>query len=162
MCAQLAVLLNGNRAGLLDHERGELFLTYDETWQEDEGSYPLSLSMPLAQRQHADAVVRPYLEGLLPDNDEILQKWGQRFGVSPRNPFSLLQHVGEDVAGAAQFVDPEHLTEAIHREGDIEWLEPSQIAERLRGCAKTIAPGDEVEISATSALLEPNPKRRCT
>lgn len=132
MCAELAILLNGNRAGLLHHERGELSLTYDERWREDAGSYPLSLSMPLAQSQHSDPVVRPYLEGLLPDNETILQRWGQRFGVSPRNPFSLLQHVGEDVAGAAQFIDPERLDDAIQREGNVEQLEDSQIAERLR------------------------------
>ena len=30
--------------------------------------------------------------------------WGSRFSVSPNNFFALLTHVGEDVAGAAQFV----------------------------------------------------------
>lgn len=36
------------------------------------------------------------------DNDETLSQWGKRFGVSPRNPFALLSHTGEDLQGAIQ------------------------------------------------------------
>ncbi len=51
--------------------------------------------------------------GLLPDNNEILRRWGQRFHVSPRNPFRLLTHVGEDCAGAVQLVKPETLSDYL-------------------------------------------------
>jgi len=130
--AQLVVLLNGVPAGVVQHESGELSFVYERAWREHENGYPLSLSMPLVQREHGDAVVRSYMEGLLPDNDSILQAWGRRFGVSPRNPFSLLQHVGEDVAGAAQFISPEQLQRATQETGDIEWIDEAEIASRLR------------------------------
>lgn len=132
MSNQLEVLLNGVHAGVVSQARGVLSFVYDETWRAREDSYPLSLSMPLVRREHGDAVVRSYMEGLLPDNEGVLQAWGRRFGVSARNPFSLLQHVGEDVAGAAQFVHPERLEKAMQGEGRIAWIDESEIAQRLR------------------------------
>lgn len=36
----------------------------------------------------------------------MLERWGRRFQVSPRNPFALLTYMGEDCAGAVQFVEP--------------------------------------------------------
>jgi len=129
---ELVVLLNGVLAGVVRHDSGELSFVYEENWRNREDSYPLSLSMPLVQREHGDAVVRPYMEGLLPDSEGILQGWGRRFGVSARNPFSLLQHVGEDVAGAGQFVDPERVEEVTQAAGEIEWIDDSEVADRLR------------------------------
>jgi serine/threonine-protein kinase HipA len=130
---ELVVLLNGVPAGVVRQDSGELSFIYEEAWRNRGDSYPLSLSMPLVQREHGDPVVRSYMEGLLPDNESILQEWGRRFGVSARNPFSLLQHVGEDVAGAAQFVDPERLEEVMQAAGEIEWLDEAEIASRLEG-----------------------------
>ena len=136
MADELVVLLQGARAGVVRQERGELSFIYDENWRQRADSYPLSLSMPLVKRQHGDAVVRAYLEGLLPDNESILHAWALRFGVSARNPFSLLRHVGEDVAGAAQFVAPEGVERAVRRGGRIEWIDEAQIAQRLRAIAE--------------------------
>ena len=45
--------------------------------------------------------------GLLPDNEQVIQRWARTYQVSAGNPFALLRHVGEDCAGAAQFV-PSH------------------------------------------------------
>jgi len=130
--SELVVLLNGVPAGVVRQDSGELSFIYEETWRNREDGYPLSLSMPLVQRAHSDPVVRSYMEGLLPDNESILQAWGRRFGVSARNPFSLLQHVGEDVAGAAQFVDPERLEEVLQAGGEIDWIDEAEIASRLK------------------------------
>lgn len=52
--------------------------------------------------EHGHARIEPWLWGLLPDNEAILARWGQRFQVSPRNPWGLLAHVGEDCAGASR------------------------------------------------------------
>ena len=57
----------------------------------------------------AHARIEAFLWGLLPDNDRVLENWGRRFQVSPRNVFRLITHVGEDCAGAVQFVRPERL-----------------------------------------------------
>jgi serine/threonine-protein kinase HipA len=78
---------------------------------------PLSISMPLARAEHDDKSIRPFLWGLLPENDDTLANWGRRFGVSPRNPFALLAQVGEDLQGAIQMVPPDRLLDLRKREG---------------------------------------------
>lgn len=129
----LLVLLSGSIAGTVAQAAGgRLSFSYNPDWQQDELAYPLSLSMPLAQRLHADEVIRPFMEGLLPDNVDILRDWGRRFGASPGNPFSMLTHVGEDVAGAAQFIRPDRLDELTNDTGTVDWLSDAQIADRLR------------------------------
>ena len=96
-------------------------------------AYPLSLSMPLVVDEHEHARIEPWLWGLLPDNDAILARWGQRFHVSPRNPFALLGAVGEDCPGAIQLLRPERVEETLHGDAHhVEWLTETDVAERLR------------------------------
>lgn len=129
---ELVTLLGDREIGRLRRsQNGRLSFQYDERWQNARAAYPLSLSMPLASREHRHAVVEPYLWGLLPDNELIVQRWARRFQVSPRNAFALLANVGEDCAGAVRFVQPDRL--ASHDDGAIEWLDEAAIAERLRG-----------------------------
>lgn len=129
----LAVLIGGRRAGVVTMgTAGRFSLTYDEAWREAETATPLSLSMPLAQREHSDVTVRAFLWGLLPDNERVLDRWAQDHQVSPRNPFALLRHVGEDCAGAAQFVRPERVGKLVAGEGSVQWLTDTDVAERLR------------------------------
>ena len=93
-------------------------------WQAACGAYPLSLSMPLVVAAHEQGRIAPWLWGLLPDSDAVLARWGQLFHVSARNVFALIGAVGEDCAGAVQFVTPQRvpaLLEAGH--GTVEWLE---------------------------------------
>lgn len=130
---ELITLLEGDRVGVLKRgDAGNLDFSYDEEWRDRRDAYPLSLSMPLARRNHPDDVVRPYLEGLLPDDETLLKSWGREFNVSPRNPFALLQNMGEDCAGAVQFVDPARLEEfGDEASGTVQWLSESEMAERL-------------------------------
>ena len=100
-------------------------------------AYPLSLSMPIAAKEHGRSVVEAFLWGLLPDNEQVLDRWAAKFQVSARNVFALISHVGEDCAGAVQFVTPERL-EAIRsgKEDKIEWLDESEVAKRIRKPAR--------------------------
>lgn len=91
---------------------GQLSFRYKESWRERRDATPLSLSMPISGRDHSNAVVEPFLRGLLPDNENVLRRWGRRFGVPWNSPFAQLRNVGEDVAGAAQFVRESRLDEA--------------------------------------------------
>lgn len=134
MTTQLIALANGREMGTITYRNARVSLVYDELWRQDPNSYPLSLSMPLASAQHGHSRIEPFLWGLLPDNDRVLETWGRRFQVSPRNPFRLIANVGEDCAGAVQFVRPDRLeplrTEPAARE--VEWLTEDDLAERLR------------------------------
>lgn len=92
-----------------DRKRDEISLEYEESWQFGAASFPMSLSLPLAKRTHPDESIRPFLQGLLPDNPAVIEAWGKRFQVSPRNPLDIIKQVGEDCAGALQFVRPDRL-----------------------------------------------------
>ncbi len=72
-----------------------------------------------------------YLWNLLPDNDDTLKAWAKEFGVSAQNPFALLSKVGEDTAGAFQFVSDEWLTENVGNKGAIDWIDEKEVHDRL-------------------------------
>jgi serine/threonine-protein kinase HipA len=134
MTDHLAIIIDGRIMGeIRKDKRARLTLTYDADWRQTPDAYPLSLSMPLVVAEHENAKIEPWLWGLLPDNEAILARWGQRFQVSPRNPFALLAHVGEDCAGAIQIVQPER-ADALRTQpaGQVEWLDDKDIAERIR------------------------------
>lgn len=134
MTRRLAALLNGQVAGeIWQDPSGQLGFAYDESWQTAGGAYPLSFSLPLPRVRHADGPIRAYLEGLLPGNSAILEQWGRKFSVSPRNAFALLRYLGEDCPGAVQIVPPDRVTEIQNQSRPpIEWLTISDVAERLR------------------------------
>lgn len=134
MTDQLAILADGQVMGAIRKDkRARLTLAYDANWRRAANAYPLSLSMPLVVAEHAHAKIQPWLWGLLPDNEAILARWGQRFQVSPRNPFALLAHVGEDCAGAVQIVEPERV-DALRAQpaGQVDWIDDKDIAARIR------------------------------
>jgi serine/threonine-protein kinase HipA len=91
---------------------GRVRLRYEEAYRSDDDAVPLSVSMPLSAARHKNSVVRPRLDNLLPDDPQVRVRWRREFGISDISPFALLRHVGEDVAGAAQFVRPDRVSEA--------------------------------------------------
>lgn len=105
-----------------DRKKDRISLAYEETWQFGAGGFPMSLSLPLATRVHPDARLRPFLQGLLPDNPAVVKAWGKRFQISPGNPFDVIKHVGEDCAGALQFVRPDRLDLILS--GELDSLTP--------------------------------------
>jgi serine/threonine-protein kinase HipA len=132
--SELVTLLDGKEAGRVHNDaRGRLTFVYDDQWRNAPEAYPLSLSMPIAAKEHGRSVVEAFLWGLLPDNEQVLARWAAKFQVSARNVFALISHVGEDCAGAVQFVTPERL-EAIRsgKDDKVEWLDESEVAKRLR------------------------------
>src|ERR1700737_4231922 len=112
---------------------GQLTFSYSEEWLASNGVYSLSISMPLAPDRYGHRKIEPFLWGLLPDNEIVLGQWARKFHVSPRNAFGLIANVGEDCAGAVQFVRPERL-DAV-RSGaprEVQWLDEAGVADRLR------------------------------
>ncbi|KJC56583.1 serine/threonine protein kinase [Bradyrhizobium sp. LTSPM299] len=131
---ELVTLLDGKEIGRVHNDtRSRLTFIYDDQWRNASEAYPLSLSMPIAAKEHGRAAVEAFLWGLLPDNEQVLARWAAKFQVSARNVFALISHVGEDCAGAVQFVTPERL-EAIRngKEDKVEWLDESELAKRLQ------------------------------
>jgi serine/threonine-protein kinase HipA len=125
--------------------------------------------MPLPQAEHGHDQVEPFLWGLLPDNDRILKQWGERFHVSPRHPFQLLCHVGEECAGAVQLIRPDQLDAwRDHRVDHVRWLTPEEMDDRvatlLRDHSATRLAGDRGQFSLAGAqpkiALHYDPERK--
>src|SRR5438309_4352333 len=133
MRSELVALVDGKAIGRVHETRGRLTFVYDDGWRKASNAYPLSLSMPLAAAEHGPSAVQAFLWGLLPDNERVLDRWATKFQVSARNVFALISHVGEDCAGAVQFVTPER-QEALRsgKEDKVEWLGEPDIAKRLQ------------------------------
>ena len=132
--AELIALLDGNEVGRVRSDaRGRLTFVYDNAWRNAEAAYPVSLSMPIAAEEHGPAAIQAFLWGLLPDNEQVLERWAKKFQVSARNVFALISNVGEDCAGAVQFVTPDRL-DALRsgKEDKIEWLDDAAVAKRLQ------------------------------
>lgn len=124
MKESLHVLYSDRTVGTLIYDRKQdaISLRYEDAWQFGQDGFPISLSLPLARREHSDAMVRPYLQNLLPDHPAVVEAWGKRFQVSPRNPFDLIKNVGEDCAGAFQFVRQDRLDAMLS--GKLDSLTP--------------------------------------
>lgn len=130
---ELYVLIEGRIAGRVVNIRDRLSFAYDPDWQRWADAYPLSLSLPLIQGEHGDAAIRAFIWNLLPDNEQTLTRWAAKFQISARNPFALIGAVGEDCAGAAQFVRPDRVDALLAGEADaIEWLDEKMVGDRLR------------------------------
>ena len=140
-----------------DPRRNKLVFRYDQAWQSDPGSFPLSLSMPFTAVEHPHDVIESFLWGLLPDNDGVLRRWGTKFQVSSKNAFALLSHVGEDCAGGIQFVRSEKFDNWIAHPplGKVDWLKSAEVDERmallLRDHAATRSGSDSGQFSLAGA-----------
>jgi serine/threonine-protein kinase HipA len=98
---ELAVWLNGVRAARIDQERGRLRLAYteDALRQYQLGVPLLSLSLPLTRERYTHGVVRPFLDGLLPEG-EARQAVARDVAVDSADTYSLIRALGRDCAGA--------------------------------------------------------------
>lgn len=134
MTSELVALLDGKEIGRVHRDaHGRLTFAYDDKWRKAADAYPLSLSMPLAAQEHGRSATEAFLWGLLPDNEQVLRRWAAKFQVSARNVFALMSHVGEDCAGAVQFVVPDRLGAILTgKEDKVEWLDASDIVKRLQ------------------------------
>ena len=131
MSDSLAVMADGTRMGTLMRNGKHLAFRYEAAWTVSPGRFPLSLSMPLALREHTHAVIDPFLWGLLPDNPQTLEAWGRRFQVSPRNAFRIIRHVGRDCAGAVQFLPSDSGEVADHSPDGVSWLDDEALVRRI-------------------------------
>lgn len=104
---------------------------------------PLSLSMPATRSRHGEKVLEPWLTGLLPDRPELLRQWRRQFGLRDDHVFDLLRHLGEDVAGAAQFVRPDRLDAILGGSDDVRPVTDDEIADLLRRAKANVPIVDE-------------------
>ena len=134
MTDTLAVVLGDAIVGTLTRlAGGRLRFDYDDNYRVTQGATPLSVSMPVTVRSHGDGNISPWLWGLLPDNQAVLERWARDFHASASSPFSLLATpIGRDCPGAVRFASPQDLDEVIAKPGTVTWLTDDDVAQRLR------------------------------
>ena len=138
----IAGVLSGR---LAEDSHGGLSFEYDSEYQ----GVPLSLSMPVGLQRNGDRVVRPYLMGLLPDEQSTRNAIGLRYGVSPNNPFRLLGAIGLDCPGAVQVCQRGAALPSEDDRRDLTPLTDEDIEEKLaavrRNAAAAWVDGSETE-----------------
>ena len=147
MADDLAVWLYGDRVAILDEDRHRPRLVYTT---EAISRYPLgtpllSLTLTVRPERYTRGVVRPFLDGLLPEGQSRLAV-ARDFDVLASDSYSLIRAIGRDCAGAVviQPADepappaPSTLRAEPLNEGDIEALvanlrtAPLGVGERVR------------------------------
>jgi serine/threonine-protein kinase HipA len=95
----LNVYLKNKFAGCLSYSNGELSFQYDKNYLANNNNFPLSASLPLSESIFNDNVVRPFFDGLLPE-DVARTQIARILKTDSRNTFALLKSIGADCAGA--------------------------------------------------------------
>jgi len=124
----LDVYLHRDRVGRL--ERGEgarLSFAYEPGWVEN--GRPLSLCLPVRVEPFSDAECRPFFAGLLPEG-EFLRAVARALGVSAENPFSVLEQIGGECAGAVSLVAPD-VAPPFDRSPPPRWLDDGDLEQLL-------------------------------
>lgn len=135
MITELIVMVEGVIMGRVyeqtDHG-GTLSFRYEPSWIDLKDAFPLSVSMPLTEAPYRQRFIKTFLSNLLPENPVVLEAWEKKYHVSRNNPFGLLKHVGEDVSGAIQFVQPDRLAEYQNPgPAQIQWLSMAELTDRM-------------------------------
>lgn len=135
----LSILADHKKLGSVDYSNDKLSFRYEQRWLMSDDAFPLSVSMPLSESEHPHEVIEAYLWGLLPDNNEILARYGKQFQVSSRNVFRLLQHMGADCPGIIQIIkleneplllDQEHTMSCY--DDQVDWLTADGLTELMQ------------------------------
>ncbi len=125
---QLFAFIHGRRVGVFTQDP-QLTFEYDSDYLADPAAVPLSSAMPLTDGRYRQRLVFPWLDGLLPDDQAVRDRWAAAFGVSSRNPFALLGQMGLDTPGAVQLSTRAALDE---RTGQLVPIDERALGDRLR------------------------------
>lgn len=133
MADELAVWLYGERVAVIDRERDRLRLTYTE---EALRTYPLgtpllSLSLPVSSRRYTQGIVRPFLDGLLPEG-ESRKSIARDVHIPERDTYRLIRALGRDCAGAVLIQPTEDPAPPAPTTTTAEPLSPDEIEVLIR------------------------------
>jgi len=101
MAEALGIWLHGFRVAVVTSERGRLRLSYtaEALRRYALGTPLLSLSLPLTSERFTHGVVRPFLDGLLPEGD-ARRSLAADLDLLASDTFELIRALGRDCAGA--------------------------------------------------------------
>ena len=97
----LNVFLNDKHIGILEKDgNGGIIFQYSTN-----ADRILSLSLPIQKAPFDNKQCRGFFNGLLPESEHTRIAIGKKYGINPKNDFSILQAIGYDCAGAVSFFD---------------------------------------------------------
>lgn len=97
----LNVFLSDKHIGILEKDGyGGVNFQYS-----DNADRILSLSLPIQKEPFESKQCKGFFNGLLPESEHIRIAIGKKYGINPKNDFSILQAIGYDCAGAVSFFD---------------------------------------------------------
>lgn len=149
MADELAVWLYGERVAVIDRERDRPRLAYTE---EALSKYPLgtpllSLSLPVSSRRYTQGIVRPFLDGLLPEG-ESRKLIARDVHVPERDTYGLIRALGRDCAGAVVIQPIEDSAPPAPTTTTAEPLSPDEIEALVRDLKSApLGVGGRVRIS---------------
>lgn len=132
---ELVTFLYGQPVGILqqDHSGNRKF----QFVPQDSRQARLSLAMPYRETPYQRSITDPFIEGLIPEGEAVRQSFADDFGISAKNPFALLEHIGFECAGAVQFVRPDEIDEFIHIPGELVACSDKEIGQRIRALSSS-------------------------
>jgi len=125
----LDVYLHRNRVGRLERLDGaQLEFAYLPGWVAE--GEPLSLCLPLREEPFSDRECRPFFAGLIPEG-QFLKAVARALGVSAGNPFSVLEEIGGECAGAVSLV-PQETEPPFDRSPPPRRLDETELSQLLK------------------------------
>lgn len=128
---ELRVILHGEIVGTLtQNAQGNRYFQYRK---DSDPSLEVSVALPYRIAPYPKRATDAFIEGLLPEGLGVRHALAQKFGISPENPFALLEHIGLECAGAIQFVSASEFDLTQNNTGGLIKCTDQEIGERLRG-----------------------------
>lgn len=144
----LNVYINSDYVGILSKDdNGKICFKYDKNAKQQ-----LSLSLPLREDIYTNKECQGFFNGLLPESEQVRKTIGKKYGINPKNDFSLLNVIGYDCAGAVSFFEnePEILQEYYEIRGKI--LSDSDLEKYINDLPrKPLATGSDKRLSLAGA-----------
>lgn len=128
---KIAVLIGERLAGELDLDNGQAVFRYSLDYRR-QADVPLSVQFPLAYDGAEGKKLCNWLEGLLPDDPDILRALCAEHGFAGSEALRLLgTPMGADCAGAVRFCPHDRLAALQAGTGGLEPIDEADIADWL-------------------------------
>lgn len=128
---KLGVWLETRLVGALTQNiHGDLGFAYDKAWLADEGSQPISISLPKRGKPFTHKACNPFFDGLLPEAGQR-RAVAKVVGVSHGNVYALLDSLGGEVAGALAFLPIGTVPEPLDGDWPLKPLDDTALLEVL-------------------------------
>jgi len=160
MTNRLIALLAGREVGTVHYKDARLSFVYNDAWRSDSNATRYRSPCRWLRQSTAMRGSRLSYGDCCPTTTGFL-RIGAAFPGFAEECLPVIAHVGEDCAGAVQFVRPERLeafaTDTASKE--VKWLTRTTLPNDCAPCARIILRGEALKTQGNSAWLEHSPKR---